>query len=230
MPITIIGTSHISKESIIEIQEHVEKEQPDIVCLELDIRRAKTLLSKQKSKLGIREIFVLGVKGFIFAKLGQFVQEKLGNMVGVKPGSEMKAALLLARKHKAKIALIDQPIEKTLKNFSKQLSWRERFRFLYDISIGIFFRKKELERLGISEQELLNLREVPKEETIEKMIGAVKERYPNVWKTIIDDRNRYMVKRLLALEKKHPEEKILAVVGAGHKKEMERMLKEKQTK
>ena len=42
----------------------------------------------------------VGIKGFLFAILGRWVSKKLGNLVGVKPGSEMLTAMKLAKKHK----------------------------------------------------------------------------------------------------------------------------------
>ncbi len=223
MIIKILGTSHISKESVRKIKREIEENLPDIVAVELDMNRARALTSKQKRKIGLREIRYIGLKGFIFAKIGQYVQEKLGEMVGVKPGSEMKMALATAHKHKLKIMLIDQPIEITLRNFSKRLTWTERWRFVVDIFNGVFRRKKVVSDLGFDMN--FDLSKVPEDELIDKMIEHVEKRYPSIYKTIIADRNVYMVKKLKALREKYPEESILAVVGAGHKKEMLRLLK-----
>ncbi len=219
--IKIIGTSHIAQQSINEIKKSIEGEKPDIVALELDLQRASSLMQKEKRKIGIAAITEVGLKGYLFAKIGQIVQQKLGQMVGVAPGSEMRTALELARKNKLEIALIDQPIKITLKNFSKNLSWKERFRFIGDIFKGIFFRKKQMKELGLDK---FDLTKVPEKKIIEKMMGQLKKRYPNVYKTLVDDRNRYMVRKLVKLVKDNPNKKILCIVGAGHQKEMEKML------
>ena len=44
--ITIIGTSHIARQSIREVKEAIEKGKPDIVALELDRQRLPALLRK----------------------------------------------------------------------------------------------------------------------------------------------------------------------------------------
>lgn len=221
MALHIIGTSHIAQESIREISKYINDEKPDIVALELDLPRAAALMQKEKNKISLTHIFQIGIKGYLFAKVGQIVQQKLGKMVGVSPGSEMKTALELARKNKLEIALIDQPIKITLRNFSKNLTWKEKFRFLGDSLKGLFFPKQQLREYGLSK---FNLKKVPAKEMITKMMNYLKKHYPNVYKTLVEDRNKYMVKQLVKLLRQHPGKKILAIVGAGHQEGMEELL------
>ena len=221
MNIQIIGTSHIAAQSINEIKTAVKTDKPDIIAVELDFQRASALMAEQKNKVKLSDILKIGVKSYLFVKIGQYVQQKLGQMVGVSPGSEMKTALELARKEKLEIALIDQPIQTTLKNFSKELTWKEKFRFIGDIFKGLFFKKKQMKELGLED---FDLSKVPPEEVIEKMMTTLKKRYPNVYKTLVADRNRYMVKKLVKLLRTNPQKKILVIVGAGHKQGMEELL------
>ena len=221
MNIKIIGTSHIAKQSIQEIKKAITEEKPDIITVELDTERAMALLHEEKRKVPLREILHIGIKGYAFAKIGQYIQQKLGKMVGVAPGSDMKAALELAQKEKIQVALIDQPIKITLQNLSKHLTWKEKGRFAVDLVKGLVQPKKQLRELGM---EQFDLRTVPADEVIETMMSQLKSRYPSVYKTLVEDRNRYMIKRIVKLLRDHPEKKILVVVGAGHKKGMEELL------
>jgi pheromone shutdown-related protein TraB len=221
MNLKIIGTSHIAKQSVNEIKDAIESYQPDIVAVELDINRAKALLDGQKSKVTISEILKIGVKGYLFAKIGQFVQQKLGKMVGMAPGSDMKTAILEAKRNKIKVSLIDQPIRITLKKFSKNLTWKERFRFVWDIIKGLIMPKKQMAQFGLNN---FNLSTVPKAKLIEKMMESLQGRYPSIYQSLVEDRNKYMVKKLVKLLQTEPKSKILAVVGAGHKKGMEELL------
>ncbi|MEW5897030.1 MAG: TraB/GumN family protein [Nanoarchaeota archaeon] len=225
MRIRIIGTSHIAKQSIEEIKKAIEAEKetekPDIIAVELDLQRASALLQQQKNKVPVSSIGEIGVKGYVFVKVGQFIQRKLGKIVGIAPGSEMKTAILLAKKYRLEVAFIDQPIQITLKNFSKELTWKEKGRFISDIFQGIFFPKKQMEKIGMDK---IDLRKVPATHIISKLIKHLKERYPSIHKTLIEDRNKYMVKKLVHLQKENPDKKILAVVGAGHKEGMEKLL------
>ena len=72
--------------------------------------------------------------------------------------------------------------------------------------------------------EKFDLHKVPEQEVIVKIISQMKRYYPSVYKTLIADRNIYMVKQLARLWQENPEKKILAVVGAGHKEDMEKLL------
>jgi len=139
----LIGTSHIAKESIQEVKSTINEKHPDIVALELDRKRYHSLTSKKKpGRLRIYDIKRIGVKGFIFSLIGGWAEKKLGNLVGVAPGSEMIQAIKLAKKNKIKLALVDQDIEVTLRNFSKTLSWKEKWNFIVDLFNGFILRKK----------------------------------------------------------------------------------------
>ncbi|MFH0701130.1 MAG: TraB/GumN family protein [Candidatus Woesearchaeota archaeon] len=221
MSVHIIGTSHIAQQSINEIKKAFSELKPEIVGVELDQERAKVLLSGIKTKVSLMDIAQIGVKGYLFAKIGQIVQQKLGQSIGVSPGTEMKTALELAKKEGVKIALIDQPIKVTLRNFSKELTWKEKFRFVGDLISGLLFPKRTLKKSGL---ENLDLNKVPEKKMIEIMIKQLKDRYPSIYKTLVGDRNRYMVRQIVKLLRENPQQKILVVVGAGHKEGMEELL------
>jgi len=217
----LIGTSHISKQSIKEIKNSFESFSPDIVAVELDRNRVHALFSKKQSRISFYDIRRIGLKGFIFAVIGSWASKKLGKYVGVSPGSEMKTAITLAKKNKKQIALIDQPIEKTLKRFSKTLSWKERWNFIADLFNGLILRKKDpLLSFDISK--------VPSKKIIKLMLSRVKIRYPNIHKVLIEERNYYMARKLKVLLTNHPTKKILAIVGAGHEEDIINILNENE--
>jgi len=124
--LTIIGTSHIAKQSLEDVEKAIVEGKPDIIALELDRKRLYSLFKKDRNKIRIYDIRKIGVKGFVFSLIGAWAEKKLGKLVGVAPGSEMKKAVILAKKHKIKVALIDQDIEITLRRFSKSLTWKEK--------------------------------------------------------------------------------------------------------
>lgn len=78
-----------------------------------------------------------------------------------------------------------------------------------------------MKKLGFTQ---FDLRKVPSKELIEKMMGHFQERYPSVYKALVEERNKYMIRQLVRLMKEYPEKKILAVVGAGHEKGMRELL------
>ena len=126
--IYLLGTSHISVESINQVKEFIESNKPEIVAIELDKKRLYSLLHKRKLKLS--DVKSLGIKGFIIHLIAAYIEKKLGKLVGTSPGDEMKTAINLVKEHKLSLALIDQDIEITLKKLSQTLTWKEKFRFI----------------------------------------------------------------------------------------------------
>lgn len=213
--ITLVGTSHISPDSLREVVQTIRSVHPDFVAVELDRNRLIALTQKEKRGPGIRDISRIGLKGWLFAKLGGWVERSLGAKVGVSPGDEMLRAVAVAHEVDAKLALIDRDIEVTLKRFNKALSWRERWNFFVDMVKGLFGRSPF--KFDIST--------VPSQELINVMIKEVSHRYPNVYRVLIEERNIYMAKSLVALMRRYPEARIVAVVGAGHVEDMRDLLK-----
>jgi len=212
----IIGTSHIAKQSLDEVKRAIEEEKPELVALELDKRRLHALMSKEKGKISVRNIFKIGIKGFLFSLIGAWAEKKLGDYVGVSPGSEMRQAVRLAKQSNIQIALIDQDIEVTLKRLSRSLTWKEKWNFLVDVFKAVVLRKKEVE---------FDLRTVPSKKLIKKLMAKVKKRYPNIYNVLVKERNEVMAGKLVRLMKTKEEKKILAIVGAGHEEDIIELVK-----
>ncbi len=212
----ILGTSHIAKQSLNEVKKAFE-EPPDIITLELDKQRFIALVKGKERGASWRDIKHIGFKGFAFALLGEWAERKLGDQVGVKPGAEMKLAAQLAAVNNKQVVLIDQPIAITLKKFGQAITWKEKGRFVYDLIAGVLWNRKKLP---------FDLRTVPSADLVASLTKEVKDRYPNVYRVLVEERNEIMARRLAQLMQKNPEKKILAVMGAGHAKEVLLLVKE----
>src|SRR3989338_1428737 len=143
--LVFLGTSHIAKQSLDEVKRYIKEEKPDVIALELDKKRLHALMSKEQRKIGLRSIRHIGLKGFLFALFGAWAERKLGNLVGVVPGSEMKQAIMIAKREKIGLAMIDQDIEITLKMLSGSITWKEKMNFLADIIKAVLSGKKRVE-------------------------------------------------------------------------------------
>lgn len=205
----VIGTSHIAKQSVKEVEDVITKERPSIVALELDRGRFYALVHNIRGRIGVKDIKNIGFKGYLFARLGEFAERKLGGHVGVNPGEEMLKAAKVGGEIGCKIALIDQKIEVTLKNFSKEITWREKWRFFIDIMKGFLSKKHRIS---------IDLKKVPEKDLIAQILKQTKERYPNFYKVLVEDRNRFMAKKLFKLMKNF--DKVVVVVGAGHEDDL----------
>ncbi|HHY00131.1 MAG TPA: TraB family protein, partial [Methanothermobacter sp.] len=113
----IIGTAHVSEKSVEEVKNTIIESHPDVVAVELDVNRYQNLMNEKKGitqdkDIKIREILkgnnisMLLVSGFL-----SYFQKKIGEEVGVKPGSEMLAATEAAEEVGSQVALIDRDIQ-----------------------------------------------------------------------------------------------------------------------
>lgn len=213
--LSIIGTSHISIQSVKEVTDFINTEKPEIIALELDKYRLASLMSKHHAK---PNLFKMGIGPFLMNIAGAYVEKKLGQVVGVKPGSEMKIAVNLAKKHRLSIAVIDRDISLTLKRLSKQMTFREKMRFVYEIFSSPFRKRPDF----IKE---LDLRKVPSDKLVESLMVKVRKDYPTFHRVIVEERNQFMANNLKALMHTNPDKNILAIVGAGHEKEILKLVK-----
>lgn len=216
--IVLIGTAHISQESVDEVQEVIKKYKPDIVAVELCPRRYESLTQKANwentpitSLLKSNKAYLMLAQTFLSS-----IQRRLGKEYGVEPGSEMVAALDIAKKKKIDIALVDRDISITLKRAWRKMGIREKWRLSWEFLKAL---------VGYSDEELeeLDLQELMKQDVISTMMEEFGQIAPSVSNVLIHERDQYIAKKIL--EESH-KGKIVAVVGAGHLKGIEKHLKD----
>lgn len=205
--VLFVGTSHVARQSIKEIKDSFFSFEPDVIAVELDNDRLFALLNKRSSSKNPLLIFRIGFFGYLFALIGGFAQKKLGKIVGVSPGADMLQAVKLARNNGLSLLLLDRPIAFTLNRLSRSLTFKELLRLFSDIFFAPFRRKQRLS---------FDLSRVPDDELISFLISQLKSRYPSFYRVLIDERNKFMARRLFSFLSAHPDKKVLVVVGAGH--------------
>jgi len=216
--IHIVGTSHIAKESIDKVKNAFLTIKPEVICVELDKDRFIALTTPDEKKPKNRDIIRnVGLWGFMFYRIAGYVQKKLSEKTGVKPGSDMLEAIKLAHINQVKLALIDQHISVTLSRFSKAFTFKTKMRVIGDIFSAPFSKKLKVH---------LDLNRIPDDETIAMLLDIVKKRYPTLYNVMIEERNIVMGKRLVKIMQENPGVPIMAVVGAGHEKGMKRIIEE----
>jgi pheromone shutdown-related protein TraB len=217
--IILVGTAHISQDSVEEVHQAIEQYHPDVVAVELCPRRYEALTKKQQWENTPITSLLKGNKAYLV--LAQTflssIQRKLGKEYGVEPGSEMIAALKEAEKHKIDVALVDRDITITLKRAWREMSIREKFRLSWEFMKAL---------LGYDEEELeeLDLQELMKEDVITAMMKEFGELAPSVATVLIHERDQYIAKNIADSTEKGT---VLAVIGAGHLQGIKTHLKEK---
>ncbi len=210
----LIGTAHVSKESIEEVRAAIIENQPEVVAVELDLNRFQNMMAERngqgKQEINLREI----IKGdklsiFLVSMFLSYMQRKIGDKLGVKPGSEMLAAIDTAEEIGANVALIDRDISLTLKRAIDKMSWIEKTKFVYGI-IASFFSSEEID----------DVESIKDGDELAEVMEYFKEMSPKAYDVLVSERDAYMSHRLLEINN----QSVVAVVGAGHKKGITRYM------
>ncbi|MCK9169664.1 MAG: TraB/GumN family protein [Treponema sp.] len=203
--ITLLGTAHISNESIEEVAETIRSQKPDCVAIELDEKRRESMTETDTyRKLDI--IAVLKRKeGFLLLAnlvLASF-QRRMGQNVGVKPGDEMLAAMNTAKEEGIPSVMVDRPIAVTLRRaWAKNSFWGKCK--LISAMIASAFDKEEVS----SEQ----IEALKKSNEMDSMMRELSDYLPAVKEVLIDERDRYLACHIWNAAGNN----VLAVLGAGH--------------
>ena len=203
--ITLIGTAHVSKESIEEVTQTIKTLTPDCVAIELDEKRADSIQNAERySQLDIIKVLKRH-EGFLLLAnliLSSF-QRRMGLNVGVKPGDEMLAAINTANQMNISSVMVDRPIQITLKRaWAKNSFWGKCK--LFALLISSAFSKEEVDPAEI--ENLKNSSEM------DSMMEELAKEMPVIKKVLIDERDEYLASKIWDAKG----ENIVAVLGAGH--------------
>jgi pheromone shutdown-related protein TraB len=203
--IILIGTAHVSRESIEEVAEVIRNERPDQVCVELDAERYEAISHKDNwEKLNVVKVFREG-KGFLLMAnlvLSGF-QRRMGNELGVKPGEEMKTAIDTAIELGIPYRFCDREVQITLRRAWARCGLWSKSKLLASLVSSAFVTEK------LSEAEIENLKN---RSELDGMMSELADYLPSVKETLIDERDRYLAARIWS----GGAARQVAVVGAGH--------------
>ena len=201
----LVGTAHVSSESVEEVRRIVAEERPDVVCVELDEGRHRSLTGEAGwHELNIGKVLREG-KGFLLLAnlvLASF-QRRLGSDLGVKPGEEMVAAMAAAKELGIPCVLADRDIQVTLRRAWASTGWWGRGKMLAAMISSVVSSEKleaaEIERLKESD-------------VLAEMMKELADYLPPAKRALIDERDRWLASRIFTAQGA----KVVAVVGAGH--------------
>lgn len=200
--VRLLGVNHVSKKSLENIDDALKNEDVDAVCLELDRKRLQSLLKKDRSLPSPLLIRHIGISGYIFSLTATLIQRAIGKYTGVLPGDEMIHGFTKAKKKQIPIALIDRPIQDTLKEF-KKIPLLEKLRLIKD-SLNPF------NRVNIP----FSVDTIPSPQELKPVLDIFSERYPETTKAILHSRDEYMAAMIKKVLSRH--DNVLVIVGAAH--------------
>jgi pheromone shutdown-related protein TraB len=207
--IHLIGTAHVSRESIDEVTGAIREEKPGVVCVELDGGRLASITKEDSwERLNVSKVLKEG-KGFLLIAnlaLAGF-QRRLGNELGVKPGEEMIAAVNTAKELGIPYSLCDREVQITLRRAWANCGLWSKCKLLAALLSGAFVTEK------LGEEEIENLKQGNE---LDGMMAELSNYLPSVKETLIDERDHYLAAKIWEASTGGGDGDVLAVVGAGH--------------
>jgi pheromone shutdown-related protein TraB len=201
----LVGTAHISQESVDLVRNIVEAEKPDCVCIELDAQRYEALSQQKRfASLDLREVIRnQQLAALLINLLLASYQKRLGGKLGVVPGSELLEAAKVAEENDIAISLCDRDIRVTLRRAWASLSlWKKAM-------LVSTFAASAFEDPELSEEELNRIKQ---KDVLSELMNELGQAMPTLKEALIDERDRYLAQKIRESEG----QKLVAVVGAGH--------------
>ncbi|MDP7438071.1 MAG: TraB/GumN family protein [SAR324 cluster bacterium] len=205
--ILLIGTAHISQSSVDEVNDVIEQEKPDTVCIELCASRHQAMMDKDQWKnMDIFKVVREGKSFLLFANLIMTAfQKRLGSQLGVKPGAEMLAAAEASERVNSELLLADRDVKITLQRTWRGMPFWGRMKVLSQLLASLFIREE------ISKEEIEKLKE---NDALSEAMQMLADQSPDMKRILIDERDQFMAEKI----RQAPGKRIVAVVGAGHVK------------
>ena len=134
--VTVVGTAHVSQDSVEEVEETIERERPDVVAVELDENRYKRMKGEAPDEIDAGDL----IKGktvyqFIAYWLLSYIQTRLGERFDIEPGADMKAGIETAERLGMGVALVDRDIQLTIQRFWKRMRLREKVKMFGSMAV-----------------------------------------------------------------------------------------------
>ena len=215
--IKLIGTSHVSKDSVDLVTRTIENDLPDVVAVELDTIRYKQLCDDLPDELAPNKFLNnKAIFQFLAYWLLSTIQKKIGKHFGVTPGADMKAAIDVARENQINLALVDRDIQITINRFWNSISLLQKIKLVWELissitSLNSFFTSNEYDPSAMEDTDIVTA-----------MITEFRKFSPRGAQALIDERDAYIAHQLLKIAS--VETNIVAVVGAGHVSGIEKYL------
>ena len=211
----LIGTAHVSGDSVKFVEECINEFEPDTVAVELDKNRMEVLKNRKKyEETDIIDIFKKKkVLFFTVQLIMSGYQKKIAEKTGSAPGSEFKKAIELAEVKDLKLVNADRDISVTLKRTINAMTFKEKVKFFTGMLFG---DDKDVDEKAIEE--------LKKGDMLMQIIGEMQNEFPSLKRTILDERDRYLAANIA----QNLGEKTVAVVGAAHVPGILRRLQEEK--
>ena len=203
--IYLVGTAHVSKESVNDVTSTINAINPDTVCVELCESRYKTMMSRDAwEKMNILKVIKEKKALFLLAQLIMTsFYRRIGEKLSVQPGAEMMEAISLAHKNNSELVLADRNIEVTLKRVWGKLGFWSKIKMVFQLLSSFFVAQEVDEKI---------IEDIKEQDQLEHLLEMFSNSFPGIKKCLIDERDIYLSQKIKQSEGKT----VIAVIGAAH--------------
>ena len=203
--VVLIGTAHVSQQSVDLVKEVIETEKPDTVCVELCPSRYQTIRQHdQWQNMDIIKVIKEKKSFLLLANLMLAAyQKRIAAKLDIQPGQEMIQAIASAEDMDARIHLADRDVRVTLSRTWRKMGLWTRFKLIFQMILS----------LGeVDDIEAEDVERMKQQDMLEAILAEVGQSLPTLRHTLIDERDQYLAAKIRSA----PGHKIVAAVGAGH--------------
>ena len=199
----ILGTAHVSSESVELVRNQIEEWGPDLVAVELCPSRMAALTEPESlDSEDLLKIIKEGRSAMILLQSALAAQQRrMGISSGEKPGAELLAAVNAAEESDIPVEMIDRDVVITLRRAWKKMGLIEKWRIL-----NALLWEEEDDEVSIDEV-------LGDSDLLSSMMEEAREVAPRAGEVLIDERDAFLAGRIQQIRGKG---KVLAVIGAGH--------------
>ena len=214
--VRVVGTAHVSADSVEEVRETIDAERPDVVAVELDENRYRQLQGAVAQDLQPSDL----LKGntvfqFIAYWMLSYVQARMGERFDIEPGADMQAAIDAAEAVGSDVALVDRDIQTTIQRFWARMTVFEKIRMVWELCLAMV-------GVGDPDDEEIDVEELTDGDVVTAMMEEFRQFSPGGAEALIDERDAFIAHELVALRQAGHD--VVAVVGAGHRAGIEEYL------
>lgn len=199
----ILGTAHVSRESVELVRNQIEEWEPDLIAVELCPSRMAALTEPESlDSEDLLKIIKEGRSAMILLQSALAAQQRrMGISSGEKPGAELLAAVNAAEESDIPVEMIDRDVVITLRRAWRKMGMIEKWRIL-----NALLWEEDDEEVSIDEV-------LGDSDLLSSMMEEARELAPRAGEVLIDERDSFLAGRIQQIRGKG---KVLAVIGAGH--------------
>lgn len=214
----LVGTAHISRESVEDVRTTVEQVRPESICIELCKSRHQAMTQADNwRKMDIFKIIRQKKAVFLLAQLilSSFYR-RLGEKLGVQPGAEMLEGSRLAEQTGATLVLADRDIDITLKRVWGYLGFWTKLKLAMQLLMSMLFSEN-------IDADMIE--QIKKQDQLEAIMAEFAQRFPEIKRRLIDERDTFLAQKIRTA----PGQTVVAVVGAGHVEGIQKQIHQDQS-